>query len=112
MGKRQAFVGFEVLRHADVAWGVHHFSISALPSTVGNIRESMRSSGVQHFLEFTDFFPYFSCFQHEGQWKISIKDPRVGGLRGRRVFFVFFRFYRASHDTVSCFSVILFPGSL
>ena len=64
-----------VLRHADVPWGVHHFSISALPSTVGNIRESMRSSVVQHFLEFTDFFPYFSCFQHEGQWKISIKDP-------------------------------------
>ena len=64
-----------VLRHADVPWGVRHFSISALPSTVGNIRESMRSSLVQHFLEFTDFFPYFSCFQHEGQWKISIKDP-------------------------------------
>ena len=90
MGKRQAFVGFEVLRHDDVAWGVHHFSISALPSTVGDIRESMRSSFVQHFLEFTDFFSYFSCFQHEGQWKISIKDPRVCGLRGGGSFMLIF----------------------
>ena len=90
MGRPQAFVGFEVLRHADVAWGVDHFSISALPSTVGDIRESMRSSVVQHFLEFTDFLPYFSCFQHEGQWKISIKHPRVAGLRGGRVLYANF----------------------
>ena len=62
MGRPQAFVGFEVLRHADVARGVDHFSISALPSTVGDIRESMR----------------------------SIKDPRVGGLRGRRVLYANF----------------------
>ena len=62
MGRPQAFVGFEVLRHADVAWGVDHFSISALPSTVGDIRESMRSSVAQHFLEFTDFIPYFHVF--------------------------------------------------
>ena len=59
-----------VLRHADVPWGVHHFSISALPSTVGYIRESMRSSLVQHFLEFTDF-SIFHVFNMKGNGKLG-----------------------------------------
>ena len=68
-----------VLRHADVPWGVHHFSISALPSTVGNIRESMRSSVVQHFLEFTDFFHIFHVFNMKVNHIFHVFNMKVNG---------------------------------